>query len=688
MAYEEAVRTTSKSGRASDISVAVIIAIIVMMLIVPLPPFVMDVLITLNLILSIVILLLTLYSEQSLELSVFPSLLLITTIFRLSLYIGTTRLILSRGEAGVVVQAFGSAIIAGNYIVGIIIFIILVLIQFVVVTQGTTRISEVAARFTLDAMPGKQMAIDADLNAGLITEEEARQRRRDVENEADFFGAMDGASKFVKGDAVAGIIIVVVNLIGGFAIGALQFNMDILTSLQTFGTLAIGAGLAIQIPALLFSTAAGALVTRAASVSPFGEELTTQLFARPKSLGIAASLLVLFGLVPGLPKLPFFGIAAMAGIAYYFVGKPTEPTISELEEARQEEEARLKTPESLIGALQFDIMELDIGYGLIPLVDPDQGGELLDRITLMRRQIALELGYVVPPIRIRDDIQLNQYEYIVKIKGVNIAKGSLMLDRFLAIESGLVKEKIDGIPTKEPAFGLPALWIIESQRENAEILGYTVVDPASVVITHLSEIIKKHAHELLGRQDVQTLLENIKQNYPIIVDELTPNLMTVGEIQKVLQNLLREKVSIRDMVTILETLGNYASAVKDINVLTEYVRQAMGRNICNQYQVDGKLHVITIAPELEKEIGEAIQHTEKGVMVALEPSEVQKIISNLSASLEKLLAQGHGPILLCSPDIRLPFKTLTERFIPELIVLSYNEIVAEIELKVVGVVNK
>jgi len=690
MAYEgDSSGLTSKTNKYNDAIVAVILATIVIMLIVPIPSLVLDILLSFNLTLSIVVLLLTLYSEQSLELSIFPSLLLITTVFRLSLYIGATRLILSKGAAGVVIDAFGTAVIGGNYIVGIIIFTILVVIQFVVVTQGTTRVSEVAARFTLDAMPGKQMAIDADLNSGLITEEVARQRRRAIEAEADFFGAMDGASKFVKGDAIAGIIIVVVNLIGGFAIGALQFNMDVLTSLQTFGVLAIGAGLAIQVPALLFSTAAGTIVTRAASEKPFGEELTTQLIGRPKSVAIAAILLVFFGLVPGLPKLPFFTIAALAGMAYYFVGKPTVPTPEELEEERrEEEEARAKSPENLIETLQFDPIELDIGYGLIPLVDPDQGGELLDRITLMRRQIALELGYVVPPIRIRDDIQLGPHEYVVKIKGVKIAKDSLMLDHFLAIESGLIKEKVEGIPTKEPAFGLPAIWITETQKERAEILGYMVVDPASAVITHISELIKKHSYELIGRQDVQALLENIKQNYPIVVDELVPNMMTVGEIQKVLQNLLRERLSIRDMLTILETLGDYVATVKDTGILTEYVRQALGRNICNQYQTEGKLYVVTLDPELEKEISDAIQQTDRRTTIALEPNEIQKLVSNLSVGLEKLLSQGYNPILLCSPNTRSPVKNLLERFIPDLIVLSYNEIVPEVELKIIGVVNK
>ncbi|MDI6799706.1 MAG: flagellar biosynthesis protein FlhA [Actinomycetota bacterium] len=676
-----------RKARYNDLTVAMILAIIVMMLIIPIPAPLLDLLLSLNLTLSIVVLLLTMYIDKALELSIFPSLLLITTVFRLALYIGATRLILSQGSAGVVIQAFGSAIIGGNYVVGIIIFIILVIIQFLVVTQGTTRISEVAARFTLDAMPGKQMSIDADLNAGIITEEEAKMRRREVEDEADFFGAMDGASKFVKGDAIAGIIIMIVNLLGGFIIGAVQLGMDIVTSLQTFGTLAIGAGLVIQVSSLLFSTAAGTIVTRAASEKPFGDELTTQLLARPKALAIAAILLILFALVPGLPKLPFFLVAAGIGGAYYLLSQPTEEAALAEPEMREAEEDRMRTPEGILENLQYDPIELDIGYGLIPLVDPDQGGELLDRITLMRKQIAMDLGYIVSPIRIRDNIQLGSHDYVIKIRGVEMTRYSIMLDHYMAIESGGVEEKVEGIPTKEPAFSLDALWITETQKEGAELLGYTVVDPASVVITHLSELVKKNSYQLLGRQEVQALIDNTKRNFPIIVEELIPGQMTVGEVQKVLQNLLREKVAIRDMVTILETLGDHASHIRDIDYLTDRVRQALARNICNQYKENDRIYVLTLSPELDSEIAEAIQQTEQGSQVALEPSRVNKIISDISVKLEILLKEGHSPILLCSGKIRSPFKRLTARFVPDLIVLSFLEIVPNIELKIVGMVS-
>jgi len=677
-------------SRYSHLIIAVTVGLIVLMLILPLPFVVLDALLAFNLTLSVMVLLISMYTAETLSFSVFPTLLLVATMFRLGLYIAATRLILSEASAGGIVNAFGSIIIGDNYAVGIIIFIILGTVQFVVITNGTTRISEVAARFTLDAMPGKQMAIDADLNSGLITEEEAKGRRKTIQREADFYGAMDGASKFIRGDAIASIIITTVNLIGGIIIGATQLNMDILTSLQTFGRLAIGAGLVIQIPALLMSSSAGFIVTRVASEGNLGEDLATQLLAKPRPVAIAAGLVALFGLLPGLPKLPFFAIAGLGGIASYVIGQSDQKDSDQLEKERErmKEEAKLRAPENFLDMIQVDLIELEIGYGLIPLVDPDQGGELLDRITLMRRQTALELGYVVPPIRIRDNIQLLPNNYKINIKGVEIASGEILLDQYLAIDAGVVKEKVDGIPTKEPAFGLPALWISESQKERAELSGYTVVDSASVVITHLSEIIKNYSHELLGRQDVQALLDSIKQNYPVIVDELVPGLMRVGEIQRVLQNLLRERVSIRDMVTILETLGDYAPATKDIDMLTNYARQGLARNICKQHQSsEGKLEVLTLDPQLEKDIADAIHQTDHGTTLALDPNAVQQILTSLSQNLETTLSQGKSPVVLSSPGIRLPFKRLTERSIPSLVVLSYNEVPPEVELQSTGMVS-
>jgi flagellar biosynthesis protein FlhA len=682
--------TLARFSQYSHLLIAVIVALVVTMLIIPLPVALLDILLALNITLSALVLLITMYANETLHFSVFPTLLLVSTLFRLGLYIAATRLILSQASAGGIINAFGSIIISGNYVVGIVIFIILAIVQYIVITNGTTRISEVAARFTLDAMPGKQMSIDADLNSGLITEEEAKQRRQNIEREADFYGAMDGASKFIKGDALASIIITTVNLIGGIIIGALQLNMDIMTSMQTFGRLAVGAGIVIQIPALLLSSSAGFIVTRVASEGNLGEDLASQLLIKPRAIAVAAGLMALLGLLPGLPKLPFFAMAAIAALGAYVISQSSQEEAAALEEEkeRMKEEAKQKAPESFYDVLQVDAIELEIGYALIPLVDPDQGGELLDRITLMRRQVALDLGYVVPPIRIRDNIQLLPNNYNINIKGVPITKGEIIIDQYLAIDSGMAKDKVDGIPTKEPAFGLPAIWILESQKERAEISGYTVVDPCSAVITHLSEIIKNYASELLGRQDVQEMLDNIKQKYPVIIDELIPNLMTVGEIQRVLQSLLRERVSIRDMVTILEVLGDYAASTKDIDFLTERVRQGLARNICRQYQNEaGQLHVLTIDPQLEKEIADAIDRSDHGSSIAIDPNKVQQILSNLSQNLEPMVSQGKSPVILSSPNVRLPFKKLTERAVPNLVVLSYGEVPPEVDLQAQGMVS-
>lgn len=675
-------------NRYSDTLLAVVIAVIVALLIIPIPNAIIDALLIFNLILGIVVLLVTMYNSDPLQFSIFPTLLLVSTVFRLGLYISTTRAILSTGDAGNVVNAFGSIIIGGNYVVGIVIFIILAIVQFIVITTGTTRISEVTARFTLDAMPGKQMAIDADLNSGLITEDEAKKRRRDIQREADFYGAMDGASKFVKGDATASMIIAAVNLIGGFIIGATQFGMDLMTSLQTFGQIAIGAGIAIQVSTILLSTSSGVIVTRVASEGDLGQDLSKQIFTQPRALMIAAALIVLFGAIPGLPKLPFFLMGGLAGVASYFMNQTGKQAALAEEEAEGKEE-KIGETDNLFDMIQIDPVELEIGYSLIPLVDPDQGGEILDRITLMRRQIAMELGYVVPPIRIRDNIQIPSNEYRIKVKGVDIAKADVFLDQLLAIDSGITTGKIDGTETKEPAFGLPAYWVFPERREEAEVLGYTVVDPTSAVITHLSEITKKYAHELIRRQDVQQLIDGVKQSYPVVIEELVPSVLTVGEIQQVLQNLLSERISIRDMVTILEALGDNARITKNIDILTENVRQSLGRNICMQYQTaDGVLDVVTIDPLIEKEVSEATEYTDQGLVISLNPEVAQKIVNDLSVTLEKALAQGRSPVVLCSANIRRALRKITERKLPNIAILSYNEIAPEFELQSVGMVAK
>jgi flagellar biosynthesis protein FlhA len=596
----------SRLLRQSDIMLAVAVVSVVTMLILPLPTLLLDVLITVDISTAVLILLLTLYTVQPLELSVFPSLLLIVTLFRLALNVSASRLILLHGSAGEVISAFGNFVVGGNYIVGIIVFLILVIIQFVVITNGAGRVAEVAARFTLDAMPGKQMAIDADLNAGLINEGEARRRRSDIQRQADFYGAMDGASKFVRGDAIAQIVIILVNIIGGFAVGVFQQGMQLTEALQTFTLLTVGDGLVSEIPALLISTATGIIVTRAAAESNMGEELARQILGKPRTMFVVGGLIIAFGLVPGLPKIPFFAI----GVAFIIMGlivrsnqQRDAAAAAALVATGQGPDGQPapKGPESVMNLLSVDPMELEIGYGLIPLVDVQEGGNLLNRITLIRRQTALELGIVVPTIRIRDNLQLPPNTYVIRLRGAEIARGELIMNYYLAMSAGVASEPIEGIPTTDPAFGLPALWITGAQKERAEILGYTVVDAASVLTTHLTEVIKMHAPDILSRQDVQTLLNHVKNDYSAVVEELTPNLMSVGEIQMILRNLLRERLSIRDMVTILETLANNAKTNKDIDFLTEQVRKALARSISNQYkEADGSIHVITLSPQTEQ----------------------------------------------------------------------------------------
>ncbi len=679
--------------RQSDVVLAVAVVAIVTMLILPLPTLLLDVLITVDISTSVLILLLTLYTIQPLELSVFPSLLLIVTLFRLALNVSASRLILLHANAGEVISAFGNFVVGGNYVVGVVVFLILVVIQFVVITNGAGRVAEVAARFTLDAMPGKQMAIDADLNAGLINEGEARKRRADIQRQADFYGAMDGASKFVRGDAIAQIVIILVNILGGFAIGVLQQGMQITEALQTFTLLTVGDGLVSEIPALLVSTATGIIVTRAAAEGNMGEELTRQILGKPRTMFMVGSLVLAFGLVPGLPKIPFFAIG-LAFLGMGWIVRNTQKHEAQLALATAKtagadgQPSAAKGPESVMGLLSVDPMELEIGYGLIPLVDVQEGGNLLNRITLIRRQTALELGIVVPTIRIRDNLQLPPNTYVIRLRGAEIARGELIMNYYLAMSAGVATERIEGIPTTDPAFGLPALWITGAQKERAEMLGYTVVDAASVLTTHLTEVIKSHAADILSRQDVQTLLNHVKNDYPTVVDELTPAVMSVGEIQTVLRSLLRERLSVRDMVTILETLANNAKTNKDLDFLTEQVRKALARSISNQYkESDGSIHVITLSPQAEQTITNALYQTDQGLMISLDPTMVQKLMERLQVEMERIAADGFQPILLCSAKIRLPLRRLTERLFPTLVVLSYSEITPDVEVRSQAVIG-
>lgn len=672
--------------KLGNMSVAIIIVGIVLIIVMPLPSIILDILLAINISVAVIILLNTVYAKDALSLSIFPSLLLITTLFRLSLNITAVRLILSTGEAGGVITGFGGFVAGGNLVVGFVVFLIIMIVQFLVITKGSERVAEVAARFTLDAMPGKQMAIDADLNSGLINEQDAKDRRRNIQREADFFGAMDGASKFVKGDAVAGIIITFINIIGGLIIGMVMRGEDVTTALSKYTILTIGDGLVSQIPALLISTATGIIVTRAASDSDLSTDLLKQLFNNPRVLFIASGLCIILA-IP-LPTLPFLTLSAILGFVGYSLLRQQEEALKKEEVNVQESEVEeIRKPENVVSLLQVDPIELEFGYGIIPLADVNQGGDLLDRVVMIRRQLALELGMIVPIIRLRDNIQLSPNEYIIKIKGVEIARGELMMDHFMAMNSGMVEEELIGIKTTEPAFGLPAIWVSEAMRDKAEMLGYTVVDPPSIIATHLTEIIKKHANELTGRQEVQTLIDNIKLNYPAIVEELVPKVMTIGEIQKVIANLLKEGVSIRDMVTILETLADFAPVTHDADMLTEYVRQALGRAISKKFVADNKSNVITLDPKLEQIIMDSIQRTEGGSYLTIEPGITNSILNNLSKQVQRLVQLGQQPIVLASPVVRLYFKRLTEQSLPGLIVLSYNELDPSMEVQSIGMVS-
>ncbi|OZB97816.1 flagellar biosynthesis protein FlhA [Paenibacillus sp. XY044] len=662
---------------------------IVMMMILPIPTWLLDVLLVINISLALIILLVAMNTQEALQFSIFPSLLLITTLFRLALNISTTKLILSEGFAGDVVQTFGSWIARGEIAVGFIVFLILVVVQFIVITKGSERVAEVAARFTLDAMPGKQMSIDADLNAGMINEQQARERRRKVEREADFYGAMDGASKFVKGDAIASIIILLINLVGGFIIGIAMRGLSFQDAMSTYSVLTIGDGLVSQIPALLISTASGLIVTRSSSEGNLANDLTKQLLSYPKLLYIVAATITLLGLFTPIHLITTLPLAGLLAFAAYRMQRNMDRKQIEVEQQEEEQQIEeVRSPESVINLLQVDPIEFEFGYGLIPLADTQQGGDLLDRIIMIRRQCALELGLVVPVIRIRDNIQLKPNEYVIKIKGNTVGSGELLLNHYLAMSPGYDDESITGIETLEPAFGLPALWIDEATKDRAELSGYTVVDPPSVVATHLTELIKKHAHELLGRQETKTLVDNLRENYPVLVDELIPSVLSIGDVQKVLAKLLREKISIRDLVSIFETLADYGQYTKDPDVLTEYVRQALSRQITQQFSREGEtLRVITVGPTLEKKIADSVQQTDQGSYLAMDPVSTQTVYQKLSEQINRLLQSGQQPILLASPTIRMYLRQVIERTMQDIPVLSYSELEPNVEIQSVGVVN-
>jgi len=673
----------------SDISLAVAVVGILVFMVIPLPSMLLDLLISFNITFALIILLASMYTLRPLELSAFPSILLLVTLFRLSLNVASTRLILIHGNegsmaAGKVIQAFGNFVVGGNFLVGIIVFVILVAINFMVITKGAGRIAEVAARFTLDAMPGKQMSIDADLNAGLINEQEARARREEIAMEAEYYGAMDGANKFVRGDAVAGIIITLANIIGGLAIGVFQNKMSFGDAAETYTLLTIGDGLVTQIPALIVSTSAGIIVSRAGAESNLGEEITSQILLQPRAIGIAALVLFAFGIIPGLPLVPFWVLAALAGGLTYVIHRATRQQ-QLVEQKAQMLEEKAAPVEHLDSLPLLDMLAIEVGYGLIPLVDADQNGELLKRIKSIRRQVAEEMGIIVPPVHIQDNMQLKPGQYSILLKGNEIAKGDLMTNYYLAMNPGTADEEIDGIATTEPTYGLPALWIKESAKENAMAKGYTVVDLATVMTTHLSEIVKRHSYEFLGRQEVQQLLDNLKESHPKVVEELVPNLLSLGGVVKVLQNLLREQISIRDLLAIMETLADWAPATKDLDLLTEYVRQALARTITRMnLNQEGSLPVLTLDHSVESAVAAAIQSTDHGSLFALDPQIAQKIINKLAQSLHKCASLNYQPVVVCSAQIRGHFKKLVDQFIPNVSVLSYDEILKNVDIQSLG----
>lgn len=666
---------------------------IVIIMVLPLPKILLDLLLSFNITISIVILLVSTYIIKPLDLSSFPSILLLSTLFRLSLNIATTRIILIHGNegtlaAGKVIKAFGNFVVGGNYVVGSVVFIVLVIVNLIVITKGSGRIGEVAARFTLDAMPGKQMSIDADLNAGLIDENEAKSRRKLISQEADFYGAMDGASKFVKGDAVAGVIITIINIIGGLTIGVLQNEMSLSEAARTYTLLTVGDGLVTQMPALIVSTAAGIVVSRAGSEMRLGRAIASQIFAQPRAIAVASSVLFGLALIPGLPSVPFFIMAIIGGCLSYFLIQSEKGKESDLPHDEKAKDG-ISKPQEIIDALPpIDILSLEVGYGLIPLVDIKQNGQLLDRIKMIRRQIAQELGIIVPPIHIQDNIQLRSGEYSIQLKGNEVGHGELMLNHFLSMDPGNAEGKIEGIKTKEPTFGLPAYWIKKEVKEEALSKGYTVVDLTTVLITHLSDIIKRNAHELLGRQDVQKLLDNIRGSHPKVVEELVPNLLPLGGVVRVLQNLLREQIPIRDLLTILESLGDWATITKDIDILTENVRHCLARTITRNYQnPGGDIPIIALDQEIERTISESIIKTEQGSYLALDPIYAEKIMNSIMKLMDRFTEINHQPIIMCSAQIRSHFKKFLDRFMPNIVVLSYNDIVSNARIQSLGTVG-
>lgn len=663
---------------------------IVMMMIIPLPTWLMDIFLAINISISVIIMLITMFTTEVLQFSVFPTLLLVTTLFRLALNISSTRLILSKGNAGEIIDAFGSFVIGGNYAVGIVIFLIIVIVQFIVITNGAGRVSEVSARFTLDAMPGKQMSIDADLNSGMIDDATARKRRRELQQEADFYGAMDGASKFVKGDAIAGIIITVINILGGIIIGVVMMDLPIQEAAAKFVRLTIGDGLVSQIPSLLISTASGILVTRSGNDENFGNILAKQFTAFPKVLGIAAVIVLFLGFVPGMPTFSFIIIAAGLGYSAYLLYQEQQKKVAMEIESEQMEiiETEKKEPENVMSLISVEPMEVEIGYGLIPLADEASGGDLLQRIASVRRQCAIEMGIVVQPIRIRDNLQLKTNEYVVKIRGTVIVSGELMPNMLLCMDTTNENTDIPGIRTIEPTFGLPAVWINKDQREEAEIKGLTVVDPTTVMVTHLTETIKAHSYELLGRQEVKLIIDTVKEKYSAVVEELIPDLMTIGEVQKVLQSLLKEKVPIKDMVTILESLADNSRVTKDIELLTEYVRFALARTICRPLIDENRvITVVTLDPKLEDMIGSNLQKSIQGTFPAIDPDTTGAILASIKDVLQSVYFYENQPIFLVSPKIRPAFRKLIEMIYPNIVVLSLNEIPNDVEIRTEGVVT-
>jgi flagellar biosynthesis protein FlhA len=673
--------------RHNDLLAAVGVVVVVAMMLVPLPSALIDIFITVNISGALMILVTTMYVPRALDFSAFPSLLLLTTLFRLGINISVTRLVLLHGDAGNVIHAFGSFVVGGNVLVGMVVFLILVVIQFVVITNGAGRVAEVAARFTLDAMPGKQMAIDADLNAGQITDQQARDRREQIAREADFYGAMDGASKFVKGDAMAGILIVAINLLGGIGVGLLQKGMSFSDAAHVFPILTIGDGLAAQIPALLISTAMGIIVTRSGSEADLGSDISAQILRQPRAPMIAGGIIGAMGLVPGMPIIPFVSIGAiffLLGRAMVAHAKTTAAT-----EAAQ---AALPAPsaqpgDAAVGALQIDPLELTIGFGLVPMVDAKSGGSLLGRVGVVRRQIASELGMVIAPVRIHDDVGLDSHEYAVKVRGAEVARGRVIPGHRLAMDPGDATPGVSGIPTVEPAFGLPAVWIDENHRAEAEALGYTVVDAESMIVTHLTETIRRHVDELLTRQETKKLIDTLKEQNAAAVEEVVPEKLGIGEVQRVLQHLLRENVSIRDLGTILESIGDRAASTRDPAILAEYARQALARSITLNYLDSSKsLQAISLDPNLEQEIAESVTQTRDGEYLAMDPARAQTVVRLLSGEVEQATGMGLRPVLLCSGRIRRHLRRLIEQALPQLPVVSYNEILPGIRVESTGVV--